>query len=1192
MALTQCNREFRSGTTLIELVVSVALMALVMGSVLPLISSLRNTWDSAQNNTDALQNSRVLIDHLNLNLAQAKKITAVSPSSQTLGYIEFEDNEGDTLRYDVDAQGNVEYGLTASQSDLAGPVSQFLFTCYDGNDFVTPITDVNSVRFVKVQTTVTNAATMGQDKAMATSVYLQVNGNNASDSTMGTPLEFNTSNGQEPALAQIDSTHYVCAYTGSNDDGWATVLAVNPSTWALTQGTPYEFDTVLGREPALAQIDATHYLCAYRGDGDAGWATILTVDTDTWTITEETPLEFDTVHGERPALAEIDDTHFLCAYTDSGASGSAVILTVSSGLVGHWKLDENSGTTAADSSDNSNNGTLTNMAGDEWTSGTVDGALDFDGYNDYIAVPHADEFLADNGTVALWFNGDNVSSTDGLLSKDSSDYDTGGHLTIRINSSQVQVRLQSTSNSYSISSGTLQDDTWYHVALSWGSAGMKLYMNGTEVDTDAYTGGLGTSSGGIGNYEPMALGACNWGSDNLVMTPIQDFFDGTIDDVRFYSRALSDAEIATLAQTLRYEEFSEAKAGTDATSLTVPAPASTSAGDLLVAAVATDGDTASSLAPPGGQGWTEIDLSDYDSEVTLGAWWKTAGASEPSHQFTWSGAEQAYAWIMRFSGHDAADPIDVLSASNTTGSSPTSPAVTTTVDNAMILRLGAFDDNDITLDAPGLSGHTAISMDTTVGGGQVSFQEFTEKKLTANGSAVTLDTPAGTSAGDLLIATVVTDGDTYGAMAPPGGQGWAEIYRGDESNRVSLGTWWKLAGASEASTHQFTWSGGQEAYAWMMRFTGHDPSSPIHISEKHDSTSSSPDCDPVTTTLADCMILRIGGFDDGDIQTIDVTGLNEGHTDITMDESSPSNGECSGGAGYEQQATPGTTSTPDFNLTRSEQYITVTVAIAPDTSGGGGTGSVSGGAGYVKQASAGSSGTSTFSLTASEQGQLLTVAISPAAQSEAGATVLAAGPAYEVTPYDCRELALIQIDTTHYLCAMRGPDDDGWAKVITINTSTWAISDGTPFEFDDILAQRPALAQIDSTHYLCVYAGNGDDGWAVVLTVNNSTWTITKGTPFEFDAVKGMEAALVSIGSNDFLCAYRGDGDDGWSTVLTVNTSDWTISQGTPFEFDTQKGTTPALIQIDADHYLCTYAGNGEDGWSVVLMPSTTGVAP
>ncbi|MCH7920069.1 MAG: hypothetical protein IIC50_19030 [Planctomycetes bacterium] len=59
---------------------------------------------------------------------------------------------------------------------LAGPVSQLQFTCYDDNDLSTAITHVNSIRCVKIETTVINAAAEGQDKVFTTSAYLRSNG--------------------------------------------------------------------------------------------------------------------------------------------------------------------------------------------------------------------------------------------------------------------------------------------------------------------------------------------------------------------------------------------------------------------------------------------------------------------------------------------------------------------------------------------------------------------------------------------------------------------------------------------------------------------------------------------------------------------------------------------------------------------------------------------------------------------------------------------------------------------------------------------------------------------------------------------------------------------------------------------------------------------------------------------------------
>jgi hypothetical protein len=51
-------------------------------------------------------------------------------------------------------------------------------------------------------------------------------------------------------------------------------------------------------------------------------------------------------------------------------------------LVAHWKFDEGSGGTAYDSAGD-NDGTI---YGATWTTGQIDGALDFDGSNDYVDV--------------------------------------------------------------------------------------------------------------------------------------------------------------------------------------------------------------------------------------------------------------------------------------------------------------------------------------------------------------------------------------------------------------------------------------------------------------------------------------------------------------------------------------------------------------------------------------------------------------------------------------------------------------------------------------------------------------------------------------------------------------------------------------------------------------------------------------
>ncbi len=205
----------------------------------------------------------------------------------------------------------------------------------------------------------------------------------------------------------------------------------------------------------------------------------------------------------------------------------------------------------------------------------------------------------------------------------------------------------------------------------------------------------------------------------------------------------------------------------------------------------------------------------------------------------------------------------------------------------------------------------------------VVFEEFTEQKEGSGDTATAINTPLGTSEGDLLIAVVVVDGND--TISPPGG--WNEISMGVSGNRVAVGVWWKMASSSEPTSHAFTWNDTEQFFGWIMRFTGHDPSNPIADSDSEDGTSSSPTSPEITTSIDNTMILRIGGFDDDDV-TVGNTGLN-GHQTIVMDENKNGGGTVSGGSGYVIQASAGDSGETNFSLTNSEEWWTVTIGIAP-----------------------------------------------------------------------------------------------------------------------------------------------------------------------------------------------------------------------------------------------------------------------
>ena len=151
------------------------------------------------NSSDAIQNGRVLMDHMHRTLAKATQVTSVSSASTSSGYIEFVDNNSTTFRYQIGTNNYVEFGEVGSLATLAGPVTQLQFTCYADNELSTAITDMNSIRYVKVASTVTNAAAEGTNRVFTTSAYLRTNGLPGSYDTVsqGTAYEFDSRKGRQ-----------------------------------------------------------------------------------------------------------------------------------------------------------------------------------------------------------------------------------------------------------------------------------------------------------------------------------------------------------------------------------------------------------------------------------------------------------------------------------------------------------------------------------------------------------------------------------------------------------------------------------------------------------------------------------------------------------------------------------------------------------------------------------------------------------------------------------------------------------------------------------------------------------------------------------------------------------------------------------------------------------------------------------
>ena len=403
------------------------------------------------------------------------------------------------------------------------------------------------------------------------------------------------------------------------------------------------------------------------------------------------------------------------------------------GPIAHWKLDDGTGMTAVDS-EGGHDGTLTN--GPVWVAGQIGDALNFPGNDDYVNVPHNDALSLTDMTISLWLKATALNNVYQALlrKKQQANYQLAtvdNEIWFEFNDGSGMVQFKATT-------AALTTNQWYHVAVTLDdtTGDVNIYVDGALKFSDT------TTRHPLPNTEPLTIGGV---AGSLAPWP------GVLDDIRLFDYALSATEISDLftagsgggggggGSAPVFESFEEYRdADNNSASISVDKPAGTAAGDLLVAVVVTNRNNENTLVADD-PSWTLLTRDRQANSSTTGVWWKLAGSSEPSNYgFSWDAAAPArsYSWIMRFSGSDPTNPINVWSKFGDGGSTtPPSPAVTTTVNDTLILRIGGFDDDDITVGDPGMAGHTPITMqESNSGTGTVSGGAAYVEKATSGNS--------------------------------------------------------------------------------------------------------------------------------------------------------------------------------------------------------------------------------------------------------------------------------------------------------------------------------------------------------------------------------------------------------------------------------------------------------------------------
>ncbi len=204
-----------------------------------------------------------------------------------------------------------------------------------------------------------------------------------------------------------------------------------------------------------------------------------------------------------------------------------------------WRLNETEGSIAYDSI-GVNDGTLHGELAWQPADGKVNGALQFDGIDDYISTDFVLNPVDGAFSVFAWIKGGAPGQaiisqreiTIGRGTQPGSDW-----LCADASDGRVMTALMAPQPSLE-SESVITDGQWHHIGLVYDFNGLLryLYVDGAEAAKDTNPVGGLPSDGGLYIGAGKALDA---GS----------FFSGLIDDIRIYDEVLSEEEVAELGHT-------------------------------------------------------------------------------------------------------------------------------------------------------------------------------------------------------------------------------------------------------------------------------------------------------------------------------------------------------------------------------------------------------------------------------------------------------------------------------------------------------------------------------------------------------------------------------------------------------------------------------------------------------------------
>jgi hypothetical protein len=306
---------------------------------------------------------------------------------------------------------------------------------------------------------------------------------------------------------------------------------------------------------------------------------------DTTALTPSTTLTSGTYYASqtigscestRTAVTVAVNDAQITASTTTVCSGTAVTITASStlagnsslpanlqnGLVGYWPFNGN----ANDVSGNGNNGTVNGATLTTDRFGNSNGAYNFDGINSYIIANNTPNILTSNYSISIWFNSPiSLCSNNVMLrSGDASNCGWQGFSVGPASPNNFGL-IDVGNNNYAFvpnyNCNNISINEWHNLVYTRQNMYSKQYIDGILV-----------SSNSSSHYDVASNCPIFFGSNHLDQNGNSwNVFNGKLDDIAIYNRALSPQEIQQIYTPLSTYTWSTG----DTTATITPTPTAT-----------------------------------------------------------------------------------------------------------------------------------------------------------------------------------------------------------------------------------------------------------------------------------------------------------------------------------------------------------------------------------------------------------------------------------------------------------------------------------------------------------------------------------------------------------------------------------------------------------------------------------------